>query len=76
MRRGVVEVVEIVAEENGRNAGMFVADAIHQANLVVNVGNDQTGFVSASHATEKRIGNFSLVLRAAESAGRSRDVVP
>jgi hypothetical protein len=55
---------------------MFVADAIHQANLVVNVGNDQTGFVSASHATEKRIGNFSLVLRAAESAGRSRDVVP
>ena len=58
MRRRVVEVIEIVAKENGRNAGMIVANAIHHANLVVNVGNDQTGFMSVSHATERGLATF------------------
>jgi hypothetical protein len=43
---------------------MIVADAIHEIDFVMNVGNDQTAIVSVAHVMVKRL-ELLLVSRAA-----------
>src|SRR6185312_12053500 len=63
MRGRVVKVIKVVAEKNCRHPRVVRTNTLDHSDLVVNVGNDQTGLVVVVHAFIRKENSPAKLLR-------------